>query len=84
MALSSDLVLLDSRHQAAARCRVCAKEIAAGEGITAQLADRTFRFKCPDCYARFEADPQHYLAGHDAGCCSVEEPESPMSEWRCD
>ena len=63
------LTLVDSSLEPAAHCLVCGKQIPAGEGVTARYLDRTFRFKCPGCYARFAADPQPYLAGQLEGCC---------------
>jgi hypothetical protein len=84
MAVVSDLRIVDSDYQAAARCLVCGNGIDAGEGVTALLGDRILRFKCPGCLTRFEADPERYLAGHEAGCCGDEHATSPASEWRCD
>ncbi|MBF6606300.1 MAG: hypothetical protein IVW53_12030 [Chloroflexi bacterium] len=74
MAVLQELIVLDSRHEAAAQCVVCGNDIAAGEGVTARYQDRTLRFKCPGCAARFEADPDR-CPPHDG---------SPASEWRCD
>lgn len=84
MAVAQELVVVDSRTQAAAQCLVCGNPIAAGEGVTAQYLGRTLRFKCQGCFARFEADPDRYLAGHEAECCEGEHNQSPASEWRCD
>jgi hypothetical protein len=84
MAAVGDLVVLDSRYQSAASCLVCGNEIPDGEGVTASYGERTLRFKCPGCVSRFEADPERYLAGHEAGCCRDERGASPASEWRCD
>ena len=66
------LSVVDSSDQPAAACVVCGNDISAGEGVTARYRGRTLRFKCPGCYARFEADPEPYLAGHQAGCCNGE------------
>lgn len=55
--------LIDSRQAPAATCLVCGNGIPAGEGVTARYGDRTLRFKCPGCYARFQGDPEPYLAG---------------------
>jgi hypothetical protein len=78
------LHVLDSRHEDGARCVVCGNEIAAGEGVTARYGEQTLRFKCPGCLARFQADPERFLAGHPEGCCNGGHSESPPSEWRCD
>lgn len=58
-----------STSEPAARCVVCGSEIATGEGLTARYGERTLRFKCPGCLARFESDPERYLAGDAGGCC---------------
>jgi|GEM_PF-2814695 YHS domain. len=84
MVVVQELIVVDSRYQAAAHCVVCGNDIPAGEGVTAQYQGRTLRFKCPGCYARFEADPDRYLAGHEVECCNAEHDISPASEWRCD
>lgn len=78
------LTIIDSRDAPAARCTVCGNEIEAGNGVTAWYGGRLLRFKCHGCAARFEADPERYLAGHEAGCCNVPAEASPASEWRCD
>ena len=75
------LVVLDSLDQPAASCVVCGNDIPPGEGVTARYAGRILRFKCPGCYARFEADPSPYLTGPQAGCCNGEHDHSPPSEW---
>ena len=75
--------IVDSRLEAAAPCLVCGQEIRAGEGVTARYQGRTLRFKCPGCYARFEANHERYLAGHPAACCP-EPRDRPVSEWRCE
>ena len=84
MAVRAELVLVNSRHQPAARCLVCSNDISAGEGVTAQYQGRILRFKCPGCYTRFEADPERYLAGSEETCCEGWHGHSPASEWRCD
>ncbi len=84
MAIAQELTVVDSRYQAEARCVVCSNAIPAGQGVTARYQGRTLRFKCQGCYARFEADPDRYLAGHEADCCNEEHKHSPASEWRCD
>ena len=60
------LSVVDSSDQPAAACVVCGNDISAGESVTAHYRGRTLRFKCPGCYARFEADPEPYLGGHQA------------------
>lgn len=76
------LDVLDSTYQPAARCVVCGNDIGAGEGVTARYGDRTLRFKCPGCLARFRSDPDRFLADHQAGCCSDGDAGcSPQSEW---
>jgi len=74
------LTLIDSRLAPAARCLVCGNDIPAGEGVTARYGDRMLRFKCPGCYARFEADPEPYLAGQAGGCCGNEHAGSSPGE----
>ena len=69
MSPPSSTVIYSSTFEPAARCVVCGNEIAAGEGLTARYAERTLRFKCPGCLARFESDPERYLAGDAGGCC---------------
>ena len=81
MAIAPELIVLDSRDQPAASCVVCGNDIPAGEGVTARYQGRTLRFKCPGCYARFEADPEPYLTGDQAGCRHGEHDHSPASEW---
>jgi hypothetical protein len=80
----SSVVIRDSRLEASACCLVCGSDIPAGEGLTARYGERTLRFKCPGCLTRFEADPERYLAGHEAGCHKDQQESSPASEWRCD
>jgi YHS domain-containing protein len=84
MAVAQELIVVDSRYQAEAQCVVCGNAVPAGEGVPAQYQGRTLRFKCPGCYARFEADPDRYLAGHEAECCKEAHEGSPASEWQCD
>lgn len=80
----ASIVIRNSRLEPTARCLVCGNDIPAGEGLTARYEDRSLRFKCPGCLSRFEAEPERYLAGHEAGCCKDEPESSPPSEWRCD
>ena len=84
MAITPELIVLDSRGQPAAACVVCGNDIPAGDGITASYQDRTLRFKCPGCYARFQTDPERFLAAGQEGCCKGDHEHSPASEWRCD
>ncbi len=84
MAIAPEVVVIDSSDQAAAACVVCGNEIPAGEGVTAMYLGRTLRFKCPGCYARFQAEPERFLAGQQGGCCNGEHDHSPASEWRFD
>jgi len=84
MAVTPELVPLDSRYELAARCLVCGSEIAAGEGVSARYRGQALRFQCASCLARFELDPDRYLGGHESGCCELEHGDSPSSEWRCD
>lgn len=84
MSTPPSIVIRTSTYELAARCVVCGNDIAAGEGLTARYGERTLRFKCPGCLARFEADPERYLASHVAGCCGQDHEASPASEWRCD
>jgi hypothetical protein len=78
------IIVRDSRLEPSARCVVCGNDIPAGEGLTARYGERTLRFKCPGCLSRFTADPERYLAGHEAGCCREAPESSPPSEWGCD
>jgi len=81
----ASLVIRNSTLEAGGRCIVCGGDIPAGEGITARYGERTLRFKCPGCLARFETDPDRFLAGHPDGCCEDHDhAHSPASEWRCD
>lgn len=81
MAIRRELVVLNSRGEPAATCIVCGNDIPAGEGVTASYEGRVLRFKCPGCFARFEADPQPFLAGQTGGCCGGAHDHSPPSEW---
>ena len=80
----TSIVIRNSRLEPGARCLVCGNDIPAGDGLTARYGDRTLRFKCAGCLSRFEADPERYLAGHEASCCKEDQESSPPSEWRCD
>ncbi len=84
MAIARELIVVDSRREPAASCVVCGNDVLAGEGVTARYQGRMLRFKCPGCCARFEADPQRYLAGRHQSCCDGQHDHSPASEWRCD
>lgn len=81
MAVVTQIVAIESREQAAAPCLVCGSEIAAGEGVTAEYLGRILRFKCPRCLARFQANPEPFLAGQPGGCCGGAHDRSPASEW---
>lgn len=81
MAIATELVVLESSGQAAGVCLVCGNDIAAGEGVTASYHGRVLRFKCPGCFARFQADPEPFLAGQTGGCCDGAHDHSPASEW---
>lgn len=81
MAIASDVIVVDSRLEPAARCLVCGNDVPTGEGMTAVYAGMRLRFRCPGCLTRFQADPDRYLAGHPEGCCRDEECASPISEW---
>lgn len=69
MSTPSSIVIRHSTLEPAASCVVCGNDIPAGRGLTARYGERTLRFKCPGCLARFEADPERYLAGDLGGCC---------------
>ena len=75
------LVVLDSADQLAAACTVCGNEVPAGEGVTASFGGQVLRFRCPGCFARFQADPDRYLSGQGGGCCGGAHDHSPVSEW---
>ena len=84
MAIAPELILVDSRNEPAGSCVVCGNDIPSGEGVTARYGDRTLRFKCPGCCARYAADPDRYLSGQQQSCCDGKHDHSPASEWRCD
>ena len=65
----SSIVTRSSAFEPAAHCVVCGNDILEGEGLTARYGELTLRFKCPGCLARFEADPNRYLAGDLGDCC---------------
>jgi predicted RNA-binding Zn-ribbon protein involved in translation (DUF1610 family) len=69
MSAPTSIVIRTSTFEEDATCVVCGNEIAAGEGLTARYGERTLRFKCPGCLARFEADPERYLDRGPAACC---------------
>lgn len=81
-AAANEIQLVDSRYEPPANCLVCGSEIAEGEGVTARYKGSVVRFKCEGCLARFESNPDAYLAGHAATCCQ-DHAASPASEW-CD
>ncbi|MFP5343934.1 MAG: hypothetical protein ACLGIJ_13600 [Candidatus Limnocylindria bacterium] len=85
MIAERDLVVVDSAGQPASECAVCGSEIEAGQGVTVRSGQRTLRFKCPACLARYRADPDQFFSGGAASCCSGEHAAaSPASEWCCD
>lgn len=65
--------------QSAARCLVCGNDIAAGAGLAVRWQERTLRFRCLGCLARFEADPERYLVEHATDFCRMEDADgTPM------
>ena len=72
MGTPTSIVMRNSRHEPAAQCQVCGKDVPAGEGLTVRYGERTLRLKCPGCLSRFEADPERYLAGEAGECCAEE------------
>ncbi|MEO8463008.1 MAG: hypothetical protein ABI555_07335 [Chloroflexota bacterium] len=84
MAVIENLVVLDQTAQDQARCMVCGNSIGPGEGVFARYGERTLRFKCPGCMARFQSDPERYLAGDAGGCCKGEHGGSPAGASHCD
>lgn len=85
MIAERDLEVLESAGQPASECEVCGSEIAAGQGLTVRSGDRTMRFSCPSCLARYRADPSRFFAGTQAACCAGRHAAtSPASEWSCD
>lgn len=58
------------------RCPVCGSELKPDEGVDAEWRGRTLRFRCLGCLARFEADPDRYLAGHTDQCGADEWEET--------
>ena len=81
MAIATAFTVIDSRGQPAATCLVCRNDIPAGEGVTATYRGQTLRFRCPDCFARFQADPTPFLTSQVGGCCGGAHDHSPASEW---
>lgn len=79
--IETGIVVISSSDQLAAACLVCGSDVGAGEGVTARYRGQTYRFKCWNCYARFEADPQPFLSDRQAGCCGGQHDRSPASEW---
>ncbi|MGK2849377.1 MAG: hypothetical protein ACSLFN_00460 [Candidatus Limnocylindrales bacterium] len=80
-----DLVVIASAGQPVADCEVCGSEIAAGHGLTVRSGDRTLRFSCLGCLARYRADPSQFFSGSVGACCHGEHSAiSPASEWSCD
>jgi len=84
MAIAPELIVVNSGDQPAGSCVVCGNTVSSGEGVTALYRGETLRFKCPGCYARFEAEPMRFLAGAQESCCGGAHDHSPASEWRCD
>lgn len=85
MIAEHDLIVLESAGQPASECEVCGSEIGGGQGLTVRSGDRTLRFKCPGCLARYRADPDQFFSGSATPCCSGEHGiTSPASEWSCD
>lgn len=85
MDATASIIIRRSTLEPAARCVVCAGDIGPGEGLTARYGEATLRFKCADCLARFEDDPDRYLAGHAEACCGEgDHAAAPVSEWFCD
>ena len=84
MGVVVELLVVDSRYEAAGHCLVCGGTIGEGEGLTAAYHGRILRFRCPRCLERFAADPERYLANHPDGCCIEDRGDSPASEWGCD
>lgn len=78
------IITADPRLQVEASCLVCGNDIPTGEGLTATYGERTLRFKCPDCLARFETAPGRHLADSGTSCCKARHPSLPMSDWTCD
>lgn len=82
---TASIVIRNSPSEPAARCIVCGGDIAPGEGLTARDGERTLRFRCEGCLARFEGDPDRFLAGHQQACCPDDGyADAPVSEWICD
>lgn len=79
--LQGGVTVLASGRQPAGVCLVCAHDVAAGEGVTVSYRGRMLRFKCPECFARFRADPEPFLLGDTKGCCGGAHDHSPASEW---
>lgn len=68
------------------RCPVCAGAIEPDRGVATRYEGMTLVLRSPECRARFEKDPEHYLQDPAAGAaaCPCEPAESPASEWCCD
>jgi len=63
-----DFALLSRETQPEGRCAVCGTELKAGEGLTVVSNGTVMRFRCLGCLARFEADPERFLAGGTEPC----------------
>lgn len=83
MVASIEVIVRGGSMDAAGTCVVCGEEVPAGDGFAARWGERRFRFKCADCLARFEADPERYLADERTRSGEAEAEESPASEWAC-
>ena len=83
MVASIEVIVRGGSMDAAGTCVVCGEDVPAGSGFAARSSHREFRFKCADCLARFEADPEPYLAADRTRSREAEAEESPASEWAC-
>ena len=83
MGTSIEVIVRGGRMDAAGTCVVCGDSVAAGSAFAARSGEREFRFKCGECLARFEADPEPYLAADRTRSCEADREGSPASEWAC-
>lgn len=83
MVTSIEVIIRGGRMDAAGTCVVCGHAVAAGSGFAARSGDREFRFEGAACLARFEADPEPFLAADRTRSHEADREESPASEWAC-
>ena len=60
------------------RCPTCGSALKPAEGVASEWNGRTIRFRCLGCLARFEADPDRYLAGDTEPCGADDGPAARL------